>query len=110
DRVRGELERPLTAHDLDVALLERLAESVDRGARELGQLVEEQHAAMAEGDLPGQRPITAADQPGGGDGVVRRPERSRRGQPPVADPGRAVHPRDLERLLEAGWRQDAGEA
>ena len=58
DRVGRELERALPAHDLHAALLERLAQRLERDPRELGQLVEEQHAAVGERDLagPGRAP------------------------------------------------------
>jgi hypothetical protein len=46
----------------DGAVLERLAEALDRGARELGHLVEEQHADVRERDLAGLRRAPAAEQ------------------------------------------------
>ena len=46
-------------------------------ARELGQLVQEEHAVMREAHLAGARRGAAADQAGGGDRVVRRAERPR---------------------------------
>ena len=39
---------------------------------ELGQLVQEEHTAMRQADLARSRPMSAAHQPGIGDGVVRR--------------------------------------
>ena len=47
----------------DRALLERLPQRLEREPRELGQLVEEQHAAVRERDLARPRPAAAADQP-----------------------------------------------
>ncbi len=41
---------------------------------ELGQLVQEEHAAVGQGDLAGVRPVASADQPGVRDGVVRGAE------------------------------------
>ena len=55
DRVGGELERALAAHDLDPPLLQRLPQGVERDPGELGQLVEEQHAAVGQRDLAGPR-------------------------------------------------------
>ena len=58
-RARDELEagregeRHRLSRDAHHALLERLAQRVERGGRELAELVEEQHAAVREGDLAG---------------------------------------------------------
>ena len=109
DRVRRELERPLAAHDLHAALLERLAQRVHRDPRELRQLVEEEHAAVGERDLARHRPRPAAHEPLRRDRVVRGAERALGGEPPASDAGRAVDLGDLERLLEAGRRQDSGQ-
>jgi len=56
----GEAERALPAGDVDLARLERLAERLQRGSRELRELVEEQHAAVSEGYLPRPRRRSAA--------------------------------------------------
>ena len=40
-------------------------------ARELGELVEEEHAVVGQRDLAGARDGAAAEQRGGADGVVR---------------------------------------
>ena len=72
-------------------LLQRLAQPVEGRRGELAELVEEQHAAAGEGDLPwSQGRRTAADQGDGGGGVVRRPER-RHGDEAAAG-HRAVRP------------------
>ena len=42
---------PADARDADDAVLERLAQRLERGPLELGELVEQQHAAMREADL-----------------------------------------------------------
>ena len=65
---------------------------------------------MREGDLAGPRERAAADQPRGRDRVVRRAEGSAGREPPVAEPGDALHARDLDRLLEARRRQDPRKA
>ncbi len=59
-----ERERARRAGDVDVAVLERLAERLERVAAELGQLVEEEHAVVREADLARTRERPAADQPG----------------------------------------------
>ena len=59
------------------ALLQRLAQRVERGRGELAELVEEEDAAVRERDLAGTGPTAAAaDERGGRRGVVRRAERT----------------------------------
>src|SRR4051812_8452820 len=65
----GEAERAGDAVDRDTSLLEWRAESLDGGARELGELVEEQHAVVGERDLAGGGGRATADQGGGRDRV-----------------------------------------
>lgn len=65
---------------------------------------------MGERDLARARYRAAADQAGGRDRVVRRPEWPPGGEPAVAQARDALDPRDLEGLLEARRRQDAGHA
>ena len=67
----------LAADDRHVAVLERLAQRLEARARELRELVEEQHAAVRERRLARLRRVGAADEPGGRDRVVRRAERPR---------------------------------
>src|SRR3954466_5119897 len=71
---RREDRGPLAAHDRDAAVLERLAEGLERRTRELGELVEEQDAVMGKARLARSRDRSAADEPGGGDLVVRGAE------------------------------------
>src|SRR6266545_6246199 len=89
------------ARDGDVAVLERLAERLERGPRELRELVEEEHAVVREARLPGSRPGPAADDRRRRGAVVRRPERRPRHEwmPRLEQPGHRVDARDLERLL-----------
>ena len=61
--------------DRDDAVLERLPQRLERGPLELGQLVEQQHAAMREARLAGPRPGAAADDRRRRGAVVRRAER-----------------------------------
>ena len=78
---RREHEARALAGDAHHALLERLAERVERDGRELAELVEEQHPAVGEGDLAGPGPAgAAADESGGAGGVVRGAERARDGE------------------------------
>jgi hypothetical protein len=62
--------------DRDRALLQRLAQRLARGPGELGQLVEEQHAPVGQGDLAGPGDLAPADQGGDRDGVVGGAERT----------------------------------
>ena len=92
-------------------LLERLPERLERGARELRQLVEEEDAVVGEARLAGRRRHAAADQPRARDRVMRRPERPPGDQRLAAEQARdAVHSRRLQRLLERRRRQDRGHA
>ena len=52
---RRERRRPLARARRDAAVLERLAQRLERRPRELGQLVEEQHAVVGEGRLARRR-------------------------------------------------------
>src|SRR5205085_640899 len=66
------------ARDPYPALLERLAQRVERARRELAELVEKQHTAMRERDLAGPGAAApAADERGGGCRVGRGAERPR---------------------------------
>ena len=108
---RREDRRALAAHDGHAAVLQRLAQRLERGARELGQLVEEEHAVMGEARLAGYRDRAAADQAGGGDQVMRRAERALGHQPAAATlSGHAVDARHLDRLRPRQRRQDRGQA
>src|SRR5207302_8414153 len=85
--------------DRDEAVLERLAQRLQRRALELGELVEEQHTAMRQARLAGPEVRAAADNGGGGGAVGRRATRRPRDGRPLAvhEPGDGVDPRDLER-------------
>ena len=58
------------AGDADVSVFERLAQDLQCGAGELGELVEEEDAAVGERDLAGDGVLSAAEEADGGDGVV----------------------------------------
>ena len=89
-----------------MARLERLAQRLERGPRELGELVEEENAVVGEGDLTRPRHVPAADQAGGRDRVVGSPERTLGRKPAVAKPDHALDTRDLDRLFVRRRRQD----
>ena len=57
----------------------RLAHDFQDAHAKLGQLVQEEHAAVGQRDLAGMRLVAAADQPGVADGVVRGAEGAVRG-------------------------------
>jgi hypothetical protein len=96
--------------DGDAAILEHLAQRLKAATVELGQLVQEEHATMGQGDLPGTRRTAAAQQPGRASGVVRGPEGSLGAQRSRMRAQDAVDLRHLQRLLEAHRRQEAGQA
>ena len=109
---RGEHEARALTRDADHALLERLAERVERDRRELAELVEEQDAAVGEGDLPGTGPDgAAADERGRARGVVRGAERAGDGEaigrPATGDGGDAG---DLDGFVGVERGQDRGES
>src|SRR5690606_7260570 len=64
------------ASDVDLARFERLAERVEHGALELGQLVEKQYPQVREADLPGPYAQSATGQRGHAGRMVRRAERA----------------------------------
>ena len=101
-KARREVDRALAAHDRHDAVLQRLAQRLERRAAELRQLVEEQHAVVGEAHLAGLRQRAAADEARRRDRVVRRAERSP-AQELAADvlAGDAVDPRDGDRLVAA---------
>ncbi len=101
------LDRAAGARDHHPAILERLAQGLEHVAAKLGQLVEKEHAPMGERDLARTRRRAAAEQAGGGNGVMGRAKRARpadqRLQRPAArarDPDRLDRLRGIER-----WQQ-----
>ena len=97
----------LAADDRHVAVLERLAQGLEARARELRELVEEQHAVMRERRLAGLGRAGAADEPRGRDGVVRRAERALGDEPAgAAQAGDRLDARDLDRLVRVQRRED----
>ena len=77
-----ELDGRLRSGDADDALLERLAETVEHGGLELGELVEQEHAAVGEAGFAGpHRGRAAADHGDERGRVVRRPQRRPRDEP-----------------------------
>ena len=77
-------------------------------ARELAELVEEEDAAVRERDLAGPRRVAAADQPGGGDRVVRGAERARDRATAVEAPA-TLAIRATSSASAAQRRQDRGQ-
>jgi hypothetical protein len=99
------------ARDADLAVLEWLAERLEHGPLEFGQLVEEEDAAVREARLARPEPRAAADDRRGRRAVVRGPERRVADQRVLrVDQSRdRVDPRHLERVLLLERRQDAGQ-
>src|SRR5919112_6257564 len=92
-------DRRRNPRDSHVPVLQRLAQGLQRRPAELGQLVEEEHAVVRERYLPWPRVAPTPREPGGRDGVVRRPERPPRHERPVALPAGAVYLGHLDALL-----------
>ncbi len=98
--------------DRDAAVLEWLAQRLERGALELGQLVQEEHAPVREARLSRPRPGPAADDRGHRRAVVRRAEGRPRDQRPLGrqEPGDRVDAGHLELVARLQRRQDRREA
>ena len=107
---RREDRRALAADDRHAAVLQRLAQRLERRPRELGQLVEEQHAVVGEARLAGHR-APRRRRPARRREIVwcgARNGRSRHEPAAAMQPGDAVDARDLERLgaRDSGGRID----
>ena len=103
---RREAERHGGARDGDRAVFERLAHHLEHVARKLRQLVQKEHAVVRQRNFAGARNDAAADQPGVGDGVVRRAERALRHQPGrgIEHAGDGMNLGGLERLFKGERR------
>ncbi len=104
-RIAQAHRRPRDGHH---PVLHRLAQHLEHVLAKLGQLIEEQHAAVSEAHLARPRVGPAADQPRVADRVMRGAKRPPRDQGFAQGqrPGDGVDLRRLERLLEAHPRQD----
>jgi len=107
--VRRESQRALRPADRDELVFDGLAHHFQDARPELGQLIQEEHAAVCQRDLAGMGPVPAAHQASMADGVVRGAEGT------VADEryiGRelvshGVDARHIQRFFDAHARQDA---
>ena len=94
-----------------LAGLQRAAQAVQSLDAELGQLVEEQHPVMSQGDLAGLGLQAAAGQGGHAGAVVRGAIGPRPGQGSLGDQaGDRMDHRGLEQLGRGQGRQQAGQA
>ena len=100
---------PADPRDCDDAVLERLPQRLEDGARKLRQLVHEENAEVREGDLARARARAAADDRGRRRAVMGRTKRRRRDERPARrqQAGDRVDAGDLESLLPRQCRQDA---
>jgi hypothetical protein len=109
---RREERVPTDAGYQDHTVLEWLPQRLQHRAREFRKLVQEEHAAVRQRDLPGPRTRSAADDRGRRGAVVWSTERRDREKRSA----RRQHPRDrmdardFERLRPRECRQDAGKA
>ena len=106
--VGGEGEGAGGAADGDDFVFEGLAQAFEVFGTELGQLVEEEDAAVGEADLAGAGHGSAADQAGVADGVMGGAERAGadEGAGAVELAGDRVDAGDFEGLGQGGCRQD----
>ena len=107
--VGGKSQRALGAADGDHLVFHRLAQHLQDAHAELGQLVQEEHAAVRQGDLAGVRLVAAAHQPGVRDGVVRGAEGPAADQRHVRRElvGDGIDAGHIQRLVDGHARQDA---
>ena len=108
----GEGDFSRAARDGDVAVLERLAQHLKRGAFKFRQLVQKKHAVMGEGDFSGSGNGAAPEQTDVGNGVMGRAER--RGEPgeraAQRGAGGGMDAQHFKKFVEHGRRQDGGNA
>jgi hypothetical protein len=102
---------PVDARDCDRSVLQRLPKRLECRARELGQLVEKEHALVSQGRFAGSRTRSAAGDRSSRGGVMRRAQR----RPLHKRPARreqacdGVNARHLEGLLHGESRKQAGQ-
>ena len=106
---RREDRVPADARDRDEPVFERLPKRLENGARELRELVHEQHASMREGDLAGARARPTSHDRRSRRAVVRSPKGRHRHERTSGgkQPADGMDPRHLERLLAAERRENA---
>ncbi len=107
ERARRERGAGPGARDGHFAVLERLAQGLERRAAEFQNLVEKENAVVCERDLAWSDGLASAHEAGLADGVVRASERTRGDEASIGGEktGDAVDHRDGERVFEAERRQ-----
>ena len=87
-------------------VLQRLSQHLERLTRELGELVEEKHTTVREGNLPRHRVYTTTEEADGTDRVVRRTEWPLGDEASAAllQPHDGVDARDLKGLIDCERR------
>ena len=107
---RREIDRRRRSRDGNVAVLKRLAQDLQRGARELRELVEEENPAVRERNLAGNGTRAAAEKPYRAHRVVRRTKWARGDEHAAAlfAARDGVDLRDLKRLFGGHRREDGG--
>ena len=110
-RARRERGLGAGAGDGDHAVLQRLAQGLQRGPPELRKLVEEEYAMVREAHLARPRPVASTHEAHLAHRVVRGAEgASAREAPGREEACHAVDGRDLERLVGGQRRQEARQA
>ena len=102
---------PVYAAHGNGAVLQRLAQHLQRIAGKFRQFIQKQHAVVGKAHLAGAGERTAAHDGGGADTVVRAAERPRPDQPLAAaqQPGNRVDGAGLQRFFVGQRRQDTGQ-
>ncbi len=108
-KLAGKGQRALGAADGDDLVFDGLAQHFQDARAELGQLIQEEHAAVRQRDLAGVRPVAAAHQPGVADGVVRGAEGAVADQRHIRRElvGHGVDARHIQGFVDGHARQDA---
>jgi hypothetical protein len=104
----GEHNAAGSTRDRYEAVLERLPQRLERRPLELGELIEQKHAAVGEARLARTQMRPSADDRSGRRAVVRRAKGCPRDEwmLPVDEPGNRMDPRHLERGVGLERRQD----
>ena len=109
--IRREGQAALGAADRDNLVFERLAQDFEGVLAEFGQLIQEEHPAVSQADLPWPWPIAAAHQACVGNGAARRAKGPLANERRVTRQhvGHRVDARGVQRLGEGQPGQDGGQ-
>src|SRR5208337_3180273 len=97
--------------DCNPPVFERLAKKIENVSPELREFVEKEDPVVGEADFPRLRDVAAADKPGVGYGMMRRPKLALNDERAASEhSGYAEYLGRLKRFVEAQRRKYPGEA